>query len=153
MRKLLFVCLGNICRSPSAEAVFRHFVSQKGESSFFEIDSAGTSDWHQGEAADSRMQVHATRRGYQLTSISRTVNPEVDFDHFDLIVAMDRQNLKDLIAMAPKAEHLKKIVLITDFAKNIPKGVPDPYYGGDKGFEQVLDILEVAAEGLYKSLS
>ena len=95
-KKVLFVCLGNICRSPSAEAVFRSLVAKEGLSGDFEIDSAGTSGWHEGEPADQRMQKHAHKRGYNLTSLSRPVKPESDCETFDYIVAMDRENLEEL---------------------------------------------------------
>ena len=98
--KVLFVCLGNICRSPSAEAIFRGFVKKKNLGDQFEIDSAGTSGYHQGEPADARMRRHAIKRGYQLTSLSRKFDPVNDFDDFDIIIAMDRENLHDLRQMA-----------------------------------------------------
>lgn len=152
-KKVLFVCLGNICRSPSAEAVFRALVEKEDLSEDFEIDSAGTSGWHEGEPADQRMQKHAHKRGYDLTSLSRPVNPETDFEEFDYIVAMDNENLKELRQMAPDTWHLKKLHLMTDFSRHLYyDGVPDPYYGGDEGFDLVLDLLEDAGEGLLASL-
>ncbi len=148
-KKVLFVCLGNICRSPSAEAVFRALTEKKDVAGDFEIDSAGTSGWHEGEPADRRMQHHALKRGYNLTSLSRPVKPESDFETFDYIVAMDRENLNELKQMTPHAGHLKKLFLITDFArKHSYEGIPDPYYGGENGFELVLDLLEDAGIGL-----
>lgn len=147
-KRVLFVCLGNICRSPSAEAVFNHLIKEKDLVSEYEVDSAGTSDWHKGEPADPRMKTHARKRGIRLTSISRPVVPEKDFDYFDYIVAMDRDNLKDLMEMAPRKEHRKKIFLMTDFSSNNHyDGVPDPYYSGAEGFELVLDLLEDATQG------
>ncbi len=148
-KKVLFVCLGDICRSPGAEAVFSSLVERKGLSGIFEIDSAGTSDWHEEEPADQRMQKHARKRGYNLTSLSRPVNPESDFEQFDFIVAMDNENLNTLRLMAPDSHHLKKLYLITDFSRHLySDGIPDPYYGGNRGFERVLDLLEDAGEGL-----
>lgn len=148
-KRVLFVCLGNICRSPSAEAVFRSLVEKAGMDDEFEIDSAGTSDWHEGEPADLRMQKHAHKRGYNLTSMSRPVHSETDFEEFDYIVAMDRKNLEKLQQMAPKPQHLKKLHLMTDFSRHLNyDDVPDPYYGGDEGFELVLDLLEDTGKGL-----
>ncbi len=148
-KRILFVCLGNICRSPSAEAVFRALIEKKGVAEEFEIDSAGTSGWHEGEPADRRMQHHAQKRGYHLTSLSRPVHPESDFETFDYIVAMDHENLNELKLMAPRTGHKAKLFLMTDFAHNLSHdGVPDPYYGGENGFELVLDLLEDAGIGL-----
>ncbi len=150
-KRVLFVCLGNICRSPSAEAVFKGLVNKKGESKDFFIDSAGTSDYHEGEPADERMQSHAIKRGYNLTSVSRPFNPEKDWDDFDYIVAMDRDNYRDLENMARNKEDIKKLYMMTDFSKKFNYNfVPDPYYGGSEGFELVLDLLEDASEGLYE---
>ncbi|MBN2807814.1 MAG: low molecular weight phosphotyrosine protein phosphatase [Prolixibacteraceae bacterium] len=148
-KSVLFVCLGNICRSPSAEAVFRAVVKKAGLEQAFDIDSAGTIAVHSGEPADARMQQHALKRGYHLTSISRRIHPAVDFDRFDYIIAMDDQNLRDLQAMARNAGDVKKISKMTDYAKRSNHtSVPDPYYGGAAGFELVLDLLEDACEGL-----
>lgn len=150
-KKILFVCMGNICRSPSAEAVFNGLVKKKGLNGFYEIDSAGTGPWHVGEPADKRMQKHAIKRGYNLTSIARQFDPDTDFERFDLIVAMDDDNVQSLKSMARNESDLKKIHKITDFSKewNYDE-VPDPYYGGDEGFELVLDLLEDACDGLIE---
>lgn len=151
--KILFVCLGNICRSPSAEAVMKALVEKAGLSSFFEIDSAGIIGVHEGENADSRMMAHAARRGYQLTSISRPVNKH-DFTYFDLIVGMDDQNIHDLKKLLPHNILSHKIVKMTDFASDSKFSVvPDPYYGGADGFELVLDLLEDACFGLIRHLT
>ena len=151
--KVLFVCLGNICRSPSAEAIFRGFVDRKRMENLFEIDSAGTSGYHQGEPADARMKRHALKRGYHLTSLSRKFDPARDFDYFDIIIAMDRDNLHDLQQMAPDKAAEEKLYLMTDFSSEYDYDyVPDPYYGGDQGFELVIDLLEDASNGLFKRL-
>jgi len=153
-RKVLFVCLGNICRSPAAEAVFKGIVKQKGEASIYEIDSAGTSDYHAGDPADARMNLHAKKRGYVLTSISRPFNPNRDFDYFDIIVAMDDDNLFNLKQMSRNKSDVKKLYRMTDFSSTGKySSVPDPYYGGSQGFELVIDILEEAGEGLYQHLN
>ncbi len=152
--KILFVCLGNICRSPSAEAVMNGLIEKEGISNDFEIDSAGTAAWHAGEPADPRMQVHARKRGYNLTSISRPVDPDVDFDKFDYIIAMDEQNMRDLKRMTQNSSHHKKLHMMTDFAKEYDyNSVPDPYYGGEEGFELVLDLLEDSCQGLLEKVA
>lgn len=150
-KKILFVCLGNICRSPSAEAVFKGLVQHKGVHGNFEIDSAGTYGYHEGEPADRRMQSHAIKRGYNLTSISRPFESQTDWDRFDYIIAMDDSNLRDLKAMARSNDDLEKLFKMTDFSTRYNYNeVPDPYYGGDQGFELVLDLLEDAGEGFYE---
>ena len=152
-KKILFVCLGNICRSPSAEAVFRGMVEKEGLADRIEIDSAGLTDYHAGEPADERMQKHAQKRGYHLTSISRPVDPDVDFDHYDMIIAMDNQNIRDLERLAEGTPAVNRIFKMTDFCSECQYDeVPDPYYGGDEGFELVLDLLEQACVGLINFL-
>jgi protein-tyrosine phosphatase len=151
--KILFVCLGNICRSPSAEAVMNALVEKHGIQHEFEIDSAGTIGYHEGSPSDARMSRHAAARGISLTSISRPVNAKHDFDHYDLIVGMDNQNIRDLRKLAPNDQALGKIVKMTDFClKGNHREVPDPYYGGDAGFELVLNILEDACDGLLRHI-
>lgn len=146
--KILFVCLGNICRSPSAEAVMKKLVKDAGlEESFF-IDSAGIMGYHEGERADDRMRGHAARRGYVLDSISRPVRTQ-DFYDFDLIIGMDDRNVDDLKQKAPDLESVAKIHQMTEYSRNkLYDHVPDPYYGGASGFELVLDLLEDACAGL-----
>jgi protein-tyrosine phosphatase len=153
MKQILFICLGNICRSPSAEAVFNSYLNKLGLASDFSSDSAGTAAYHSGEPADYRMKQFASKRGYRLDSISRKFNPETDFDRFDYIIGMDKQNVSDLKKLARNGNDARKIHLMTDFCENNNYDlVPDPYYGGASGFELVLDILEDACNGLIKKL-
>lgn len=153
-KKILFVCLGNICRSPSAEAVFTGIANNRGLVHQFEIDSAGISGWHAGGPADKRMKSHAVKRGYNLTSISRKFNPTIDFDYFDMIIGMDNDNLRTLKKMARNQNDLAKIHKMTDFRKTEKYDeIPDPYYGGDEGFELVLDLIEDSCEGLLENLT
>lgn len=150
--KIVFVCLGNICRSPSAEAVMKDYVEKQGNSDRFFIDSAGTSGWHTGELPDHRMRQHASKRGYNLDSRSRKFYPESDFNEFDMIIGMDDQNIRDLSQMAMNDKEREKIYRMTDFCRRFKEQtiVPDPYFGGESGFETVLDLLEDAVEGLYE---
>ena len=151
--KILFVCMGNICRSPSAEAVFKGIVKNSGLSQNFEIDSAGTTGYHVGQNADRRMQSHAIKRGFNLTSISRKFYPETDFGHFDYIIGMDDENMFDLKNMARNEADLNKLHKMTVFSKKLDyTEVPDPYYGGNAGFELVLDLLEDSCEGLLEKV-
>ncbi|MDF3128201.1 low molecular weight phosphotyrosine protein phosphatase [Kiritimatiellaeota bacterium B1221] len=152
IHKVLFVCLGNICRSPSAEAVFKSKVDAAGLSNAFEIDSAGILSVHAGDAADARMRKHALARGYKLESRSRPVVPQ-DFRHFDYIIGMDHANISDLLDRAPDLESKAKVSLFLDVAPELKrKEVPDPYYGGAAGFEEVLDLCEAASEKLLVKL-
>ena len=154
-KTLLFVCLGNICRSPSAEAVMNAVIKKANQSSDFTCDSAGIIGNHEGNRADSRMQSHAARRLYDLTSISRKFRFNTDFDKFDLIIGMDDQNIADLQSQVRNKEDLNKIVKMTDYCSNYKQytTVPDPYYGGEAGFELVLDLLEDACDGLLNHLN
>jgi protein-tyrosine phosphatase len=149
--RILFVCLGNICRSPAAQGVMQALVDQQGEASLFEIDSAGTGRYHIGQQPDRRMVVHARYRGINLNHCCRQVCTD-DFHNFDLIIGMDRANIDDLHAMAPDPESEKKIVAMGDFL-SLAGGhydyVPDPYYEGADGFELVLDLLQDGCQNLY----
>jgi low molecular weight protein-tyrosine phosphatase len=150
--RILFVCLGNICRSPTAEVVFRAVASREAPDMVLEVDSAGTAGYHVGELPDRRTRQAAARRGYDLSALrARVVEPD-DFEHFDLILAMDRENLRALERRSPaeKREHLR---LFLDFAPETGiSEVPDPYYGGPNGFEDVLDLIEAASRGLVQHL-
>jgi len=151
--KILFVCLGNICRSPSAEAVMKALVIKKGIAEQFEIDSAGVTGYHAGDAADERMQRHAAQRDIHLTSISRQVISPTDFDNFDYIIGMDNQNMNDLEQLAPNGKSKSKLSKLTDYCQHHSNtSVPDPYYGGAEGFELVLDILDDACNGLLEHI-
>lgn len=145
--------MGNICRSPSAEAVFTGLVKNNELSARFEIDSAGTTAYHVGQAADRRMQSHAIKRSFNLTSISRLFNPDTDFDYFDMIIGMDDENMHSLKHMTRDDADLDKLHKMTDFSIEMKYDeVPDPYYGGDAGFELVLDLLEDSCQGLLDKL-
>jgi protein-tyrosine phosphatase len=153
MKQVLFVCLGNICRSPCAEAVFNALVEKTGLTEVLLCDSAGTAAYHAGDQADYRMKQFAKKRGFFLTSISRPFDPNSDFERFDYIIGMDRQNVRDLKAVAQNEDDRKKISLMTDYCSGKKyDSVPDPYYGGAAGFELVLDILEDACDGLIRKL-
>lgn len=151
--RILFVCLGNICRSPAAQGVMERLVSEKGIADRFELDSAGLYGGHAGDLPDPRMRVHARRRGLELTHRSRQVR-ESDFDRFDIIVAMDNSNYDRLRAMAPTPEDERKVVKMADYFTLHPWAdcVPDPYYDGDQGFENALDLIEDGCEGLLNKL-
>lgn len=153
-KRLLFVCMGNICRSPSAEAVMNESIKKHQLGDEFYCDSAGTGGWHVGDKADGRMRQHASRRNYNLTSIARQFSVKTDFDDFDLIFGMDQQNVSDLKDLARNKSDLEKIKSFTAYCTRYSNysSVPDPYYGGDDGFELVLDIIEDACEGLLKDL-
>jgi low molecular weight protein-tyrosine phosphatase len=150
--RILFVCMGNICRSPSAEGVFRNLLAARAPQLTVEIDSAGTHDYHVGEPPDDRAIAAARRRGIDLSSLRARTVQTGDFDYYDLILAMDEQNLRELRRRAPAARH-ERIRLMMEFVPSSPvRAVPDPYYGGPQGFEQVLDLLEEAAEGLLREV-
>ncbi len=152
-KKILFVCLGNICRSPMAEGVFKRLVKENGVENEFEIDSAGLISVHQGEMSDSRMRYHAAKRGYELTHLSRPVT-RADFDYFDMIIGMDEKNIAGLESIARTDEERNKIHRMVSFSRDFtPDYIPDPYYGGDQGFENVIDMLEDACNGLFNSLT
>ncbi len=148
-KSILFVCLGNICRSPTGEGVMQHLVDQRELKTEVTVDSAGTIGYHEGNPTDRRMQDHASKRGYDLTSRSRKITVE-DIKRFDLVIAMDRQNLADIMSIDSGATNVK---LLSDFLDDHwPVDVPDPYYGGAEGFETVLDMIEAACPTIIESL-
>jgi protein-tyrosine phosphatase len=150
--RLLFVCLGNICRSPMAEGVFRRVAEEEGVLDRFEIDSAGLGDWHIGQAPDSRAQEAARRRGIDISAQSARQVTKADYARFDLLLAMDGSNLEDLVRLAPKPTR-HKIRRFLDYAPHVGiKDVPDPFYGGREGFDHALELIEQAARGLLADL-
>ncbi len=149
---VLFVCMGNICRSPTAEAAFRHAVKQAGLEQVIECDSAGTHGYHIGEPPDQRAQKTALRRGYDMSNLRGRMVGRQDFERFDHVIAMDRHNLALLENLCPK-QHAHKLALYGDFdAEYAGREVPDPYYGGPQGFEQVLDMIEAVSRSLIARL-
>jgi protein-tyrosine phosphatase len=151
--RLLFVCLGNIIRSPLAEGIFRHLVSAEGLNGKYEVDSAGTSEWHVGESPDARMRRTAAAHGVEVTGRARQFQQD-DFERYDWIVAMDTQNRADLLAQAASPEQRSKIRLLREFdPRGGPDaGVPDPYYGGAEGFEHTYQIVERSLRGLLDAM-
>ncbi len=150
--RLLFVCLGNICRSPMAEGAFRRVAAEQGVLGRFEIDSAGLSDWHVGQAPDNRAQRAASRRGIDISGQSARQIAREDFARFDLLLVMDGSNYDELAELAPRnAKH--KIRRLLDFAPHAgTKDVPDPFFGEAEGFDHALDLIEEAARGLLTEL-
>lgn len=152
MKRVLFVCLGNICRSPTAHGVFQRCVDQAVLSDLIEVDSAGTAAYHIGNSPDPRSMMAARQRGYDLSSLRARQAIEEDFDQFDYILAMDHSNLTNLKRLQPNrfGGHLG---LFLEFAEQFDEvEVPDPYYGGDEGFSHVLDLVEAASEGLLAQI-
>jgi protein-tyrosine phosphatase len=149
--KVLFVCLGNICRSPTAEGVFKQYVREAGLEKLITSDSAGTGDYHIGDPPDPRACSAAAKRGYDLMSLRGRQVSRKDFADFDYVLAMDEQNASDLKRLAPR-QHASKVRLFTEFSSSGARGVPDPYGGGPQGFEHVLDLVEDAAQGLLRHI-
>ncbi len=153
-RKILFVCLGNICRSPAAEGVLKAAAERKGLSDEIVVDSAGTYGGHAGQLPDSRMRSAAARRGYDLTHRARQITEE-DFIDFDMIVVMDDMNYESVSRLAPERRYLDKLYRFAEFCGHHPQWshVPDPYYEGREGFELVLDLLEDGCEGILEMMA
>src|ERR1700752_731050 len=152
MTRVLFVCLGNICRSPTAEAVLRALAAREAPDLALEVDSAGTAGYHVGEPPDPRTRAAAARRGYDLTAPRARIVEPADFERFDLILAMDREILRALQRRAASTSQ-PRVRLLMEFAAEAGReDVPDPYYGGPNGFEEVLDLVETAARGLLGHL-
>lgn len=152
MVKVLFVCMGNICRSPTAHGVFEHMLKDQGLVAAIEVDSCGTHAYHIGEGPDRRSQQVAEQRGISLAHLRARRVEMSDFEYFDYILAMDRDNLSILESMCP-SQHADKLSLFLDFAPSRSESeVPDPYYGGPKGFDIVLDMVEAASQGLLDDI-
>lgn len=148
--KVLFVCMGNICRSPTAEVVFSQRLTERDLADVVKVDSAGTHNYHPDAPPDERSQAHARKRGYDLSHLRARPVVERDFEEFDLLLTMDWDNRALLEERCP-AQHLHKIRGLTEFLQTTQASViPDPYYGGSQGFEHVLDLIEEASEGLVK---
>jgi protein-tyrosine phosphatase len=143
MKKVLFVCLGNICRSPAAEGILKKYINDKNLGEMITVDSAGTINYHEGELSDERMRMIASKRGYILDHIARKFDPKKDFKEFDYIITMDDDNYKDIVRLDRDSTFRKKIYKMADFIddKNV-KSVPDPYDGTDDDFNYVVDLLE-----------
>lgn len=148
--KLLFVCLGNICRSPSAENIMNYLIEKEGLTEKFECDSAGTSRYHIGASPDGRMQLAAKKRGIQLKGKARQIE-DFDLEYYDLILAMDKSNYVDILRLDRLGKYKDKIKLMCDFTTKFKdKEVPDPYYGGESGFDYVIDLLLDSCQGLLE---
>lgn len=153
-KRVQFVCMGNICRSPAAEGLFRHHVAEQGLADRFHIESAGTIGYHAGEPPDERMARAARRRGVDISAQRANHFRPADFERFDLILAMDRANLRDILAHDRQGLHAHRVRLFLDFHPNPPpvRDVPDPYYGGLEGFEHVLDLIEASCPNIARHL-
>lgn len=152
MVKVLFVCMGNICRSPTAHGVFQKLVAQQGLEKAIQIDSAGTHDYHIGKAPDERAQAVARRRDIDISGLRARMAVAADFDRFDYVLAMDQENLTRLQSICPPGKD-HKLRLFLEFAPHLgERDVPDPYWGGHSGFERVLDMIEDAAAGLLEDI-
>lgn len=152
MVKVLFVCLGNICRSPAAEGVMKALLKKEGLEHKVHVESAGTSGYHVGELPDERMRKHAARRGYDLSSTAQHFTPEF-FEKFDYIITMDNSNYRNVLKLDPKGKYANKVIKMSHLCEEHSiTEVPDPYYGGDQGFEYVLDLVEDGCSALIRRL-
>jgi protein-tyrosine phosphatase len=153
-KKVLFICLGNICRSPAAEGVFRHLVGKEGMAELIHVDSAGTGGWHEGEPPDPRMIHHARKRGYDLSDLeARQIVAPDDFHTFDYLLTMDKSNHQNVLALDIHKKHHHKVKPLTFFCRiHTAEEVPDPYYRDEDGFEHVLDLIEDACAELLSQL-
>lgn len=149
--RVLFVCLGNICRSPTAEGVFRHLLETRGVSHRVAVDSCGIGPWHVGKAPDPRARDAAARRGVDLSSLRARQLADDDFERFDLLLAMDHDNLAAIEARRPPHSRVPARLFLA-YAGNPERAVPDPYFGGERGFDEVLDLIEVASQGLLEEI-
>lgn len=152
--KILFICLGNICRSPAANGVMQQLVEREGLEDRFLIDSAGIGNWHVGDLPDERMRRHGKQRGYNFDHRARQFDAKVDFDRFDYIVTMDEENYRNITSMARHDDDRRKVVRMADHLKGFPgrTSVPDPYYGGEADFKLALDLIEDGCNNFLKSL-
>ncbi len=152
-KKILFVCMGNICRSPSAEAIMKKYLTEENLDKEIFIDSAGTISYHVGEQPDPRMKLYAEKRGYQLNHIARQFDPHKDFSSFDLILTMDQENYNDIKSLDVSGKYSSKIKKVIGYCSKYKiDEVPDPYFGERENFEQVINILEDACRGLLESV-
>ncbi len=154
--KILFICLGNICRSPAANAIMQKYVDGEGLTDQFYIDSAGIGPWHVGQLPDKRMRQHGARRGYKIDHIARQFDAKRDFDDFDYIVVMDDENYKNICGQAHNDDERKKVIRMADYLMKYSgrhDRCPDPYYGGDADFELALDLIEDGCRGILQSLT
>lgn len=151
--KILFVCLGNICRSPAAEGIMKSLVNDRGLEDFYLIDSAGIGSWHVGQLPDSRMRRHGSGHGYKFDSRARQISAS-DFDDFDYIIVMDNENYRAVKSLAGRSGDMSKVYMMADFLVSHPDNhsIPDPYYGGDRDFELVIELLEDACAELLDKI-
>lgn len=154
MKRILFICLGNICRSPAADGIMRHLVSEQGLDDQFVIDSAGIGSWHVGQLPDRRMRHQGERHGYTFDHRARQFSA-ADFDRFDLVAVMDQENFHDVSRQARSDADRRKIIKMSDYLQHHPgqHTIPDPYYGNDRDFEYVIELLEDACGGLLQKLT